>query len=1217
MAYFGKEKWRRRTVAALSVTLAASLSLGIFAACTSDTTDDGTTDEETTTTQTDTQKIRNGNFEFYDEMNDALADKRDFIASPTDWTFSSGSPTSDTASGIIDVSEWQTLSASGSSFFAGITEDSDFDAILNDVVSHWEDSDVTVYDRLRFYSLFEDEIDDLDSSSDAAELFDDYQYSIDFEDVEYLSELTTAPTQRTGAAEGDTAVLMIHNRRTSSDVLGTGQHYTSGTTITLEQGTSAELSVWVRTDALEYGKDGQTTTPLSGAYIQVAQTVGDTSLDNWTVSNIQTNGEWQEYKLYLRANSFAETTFTVTLGLGGGTSDFRLESVNGYAFFDDLVCTVISNEAYDTKTRDLDGTDYVRGLDDKGKAKQYDDRALKARDENYSRTFALDLYMELKSLGFGSGKLSFSADVTEETSGSKTYESKIKDNRNDGTTPAERQSVVGLYSYADLKSLNNVYLSNIINKDFDGKFPFTSDNGSENVIMLMSTNGASYTATLEEDSGGDAFTLNPDEYMLVSFWAKTSEIRSGATGASVTLVDGENRTTISAFDTTTADTVDIDNVNTDEYNQTDIYNGWVQCFFYVGNETDSAKTFTLEFNYGPTDVASADLTAYADGYAAFAKFETAYMTSEQYGYATATDYAQTVSLSGNVDNDSQFDSASAIFDIKEGFAQPHSFEGHVAGNKDLVPGGSDNVVPENVYTGMLNAKYAQAYQDNANNDPALTALKSVTGTDGSYATAGEWWEAVFGSGAKGTRVANQPLAIFNSGNAAAPSYGYILCSSQTVAANSTQRISVRVKLSAKASATVYLIDTSDVKEDAQTGFGKTLTPTIPKITYWYDDNGNIVSGDPSDEEFNARENTLFYLAENGLYYKAGTSESDPDVVYYANLHNYERDEAQNYVTDDGTIAFYYNEADGKTYAYRTEESAGVYTYSQPVENLPTTDDNGTSIVRYTAPADETLASTYGTAITVNGNPNSDGWTEVVFYVKTGANEKNFRVEVWAGARDNATDGLPAESYVFFDDYVSADAASDYDTLLSEAEDDLKQTAANLDPDDETKLNENVALYYTFTFYDSLNYLRYDVNEDTDNLGNPYGSYTQSSYSEEIAWLQNGTTMFLNYGATDVTVEADDLGSGDDTTTDDGTTTPSDTNIWLVISSSVLAVALLFAIIAIIVRRVHKKVKKHAKAKPVKTPKQKAAPVKPEKPAEPDEADEPTEEIPDDDNPYNE
>ncbi len=1210
MAYFGKEKWRRRTVAALSVTLAASLSLGIFAACTSDTTNDGTNDEETTTAQTDTQKIRNGNFEFYDEMDEALADKRDFIASPTDWTFSSGSPTSDTASGIIDVSEWQTLSASGSSFFAGITEDSDFNAILNDVVSHWKDSDVTVYDRLRFYSLFQDEIDGLDGSSDAAELFADYQYSIDFEDVEHLSELTAAPTQRTGAAEGDTAVLMIHNHRTSNEVLGTGQHYTSGTTVTLEQSTSAELSVWVRTDALKYGydKDGQTATPLlPGAYIQVAQTVGGTSLDNWTVSNIQTNGEWQEYKLYLRANSFAETTFTVTLGLGGGTSDDRYESVNGYAFFDDLVCTVLSNEAYATKTGDLAGTDYIRDLDDSGDAKQYDDKALKARDENYPRTFALDLYKTLDEFTMSAGEVS--AEVTKETSGSKTYESKIKDNRNDGTTPAERQSVAGLYSYAELKGSGNVYLKNIIGKDFDGKFPFANADGSENVIMLMSTNGASYTAKLK--SAGGAFTLNPNEYMLVSFWAKTSEIRSGATGASVTLVDGENRTTISAFDTTTADTVDIDNVNTDEYNQTDIYNGWVQCFFYVGNETEDAKTFSLEFNYGPTDVASADLTAYADGYAAFTNFRTAYMTSEQYGYATATDYAQTVSLSGNIDNDSQFDSVSAIFDIKKEFAQPTSFKGHVAGNKELVSGGSDNVVPEGVYTGMLNAKYAQNYKDAT--DPAFVALKSVTGTDSSVSTASAWWEEVFGSGANGTRVANQPLAIFNNGSAAAPSYGYILRSSQTVAANSTQRISVRVKLSANASATVYLIDTSDANAE---GYNNTLTPTLPKITYWYDDNGNIVSGDPSDKNFIARENTLFYLAENGLYYKAGTSESDPNVVYYANLHNYERDEAQNYVTGDGTIAFYYNEEDGKTYAYRTEERAGVYTYSQPVENLPTTDDNGTSIVRYTAPADEAL-SNYDTAITVNGSPNSDGWTEVVFYVKTGANEKNFRVEVWAGARDNATDGLPAKSYVFFDDYVSADAAENYSNLLSETEDDLKQSTENLDPNDETKLNTNVALYYSFTFYDSVNYLRYDVNEDTDNLGNPYGSYTQSSYSEEIAWLQNGSTMFLNYGATDVTVEADNTGSGDDTTTDDGTTTPSDTNIWLVISSSVLAVALLFAIIAIIVRRVRKNVKKRAKVKPVKAPKQKAAPVKPGKPAEPDESDEPTEEIPDDDNPYNE
>lgn len=1182
--YFGKEKWKRRSIVALSVALTASLSLGLFAAC-ADTPESGESEEETTTTPTDTQKIRNGNFEFYDEMETEEADKRAFIASPSDWTFSSGSPTSDTTSGIIDVTEWNTISASGSSFFAGLTEESDFNAILGGVVSHWKDEGVTVYDRLRFYSLFEDEIDDLDSASEAAELFADYQYSIDFEDVEYLSELQTAPTARTGAAEGENAVLMIHNRRTSNSVLGTGQHYTSGTTVTLAKGTSAELSVWVRTDALAYGTDGKPATPRSGAYIEVAQTVGGTSLDAWKISDIRTDGAWQEYKLYICANSFADTTFTVTLGLGGGTSDDRYESVNGFAFFDDLTCTVISNATYETRTAALADT-YKCDLNSKGDAKIFDDNALKAND-GYARTFALDLYMPFSALNVGdAGNFPFSAELTKETSGSKTYSSKIGDNITDDSVPAEKKSMIGLYTYGALKADNNLYLKNIVANDFASGFPFKNsdgtDNDNANVILLMSTNGASYTAKLSSDNG--AFTLGKDEYVLVSFWAKTSVIRSGATGASVTLVDGENRTSIEAFDTTVESTVDIENINTADYNEKDIYNGWVQCFFFVANETDTEKAFSLEFNFGPTDVSAAALSAYADGYAAFANFEISPMNATQYGYAAAATHAQKVSLTGDVDNSSKFDSVSAVSDIENGLAAPASFMGVLAGSNVLVANGTENTVPENVYTGMLNAKYADTYQ--ASGETWANALRSVTNTSGSYANAEAWWKAAFGSGT-GVRIANQPLAVYNGGTAATASYGYILRSSQTVAASSTQRISVRVKLSANASATVYLIDTSDAKA----GYNNTLAPTIPAITYWYDDNGNIVNGDPSEKDFNAREDTLFYLSDNGLYYKAGTRESDADVVYYANLHNYDKDEAENYVTSDGTIAFYFNEADGKYYAYRTEQSANVFTYSQPVENLPTTDDNGNSIVRYTAPEN---VGTYGTAITINGQTAGDGWTEVVFYVKTGSEAKTFRIEAWAGSRDNSTDGLKANSYVFFDDYTSADTATDYDTLLGEAVDDLKEDSANLtDPDDrESNLKGDLALYYTYTFYDAADYLRYDVNEDEDELGNPYGSYKQSGYSEEIVWLKNGSTMFLNYGATDVTVQADDLTPDDDSSAE--TDTPaSDTNVWLIVSSSVLAFALLFAIVAIIVRRVHKSVRKHAGAKPVKASAKPAA-VKPAK-----------------------
>src|SRR5699024_10567342 len=98
--------------------------------------------------------------------------------------------------------------------------------------------------------------------------------------------------------------------------------------------------------------------------------------------------------------------------------------------------------------------------------------------------------------------------------------------------------------------------------------------------------------------------------------------------------------------------------------------------------------------------------------------------------------------------------------------------------------------------------------------------------------------------------------------------------------------------------------------------------------------------------------------------------------------------------------------------------------------------------------------------------------------------------------------IPAGSYFFFDSYSSTDVADDYSTLLDEKIDDLKEDSANLvDPEDPTSnLIGSLAGYYTFTFYDAPDYLRYDATEDEEELGNPYGSYTQSSYSEAVAWL---------------------------------------------------------------------------------------------------------------------
>lgn len=1212
--FFMKGKWKKRTLTAMTIALSATLALGFVTACAETTEEEE--EESSAASKTDTQLIKNGDFEFYSEMDEDLDDKRALINTPTSWSFTAGSPTSDTSSGIINTDEWSYLTTSGREFTS-----------VEDAVAHWKDDGVTVYDRLKFYEDFEDEIDELSSSSAAAKLFADYNYSIDFGDVEYLSELGDAIELHDEEAQrknGDTSLLMIHNRRTSDGVRGTGQYYTSGTTITLNAGTSAQVSVWVRTDELYHYYDDNNTAVIDGeggAYIGVTHTVGGTTLNQMQIKNIRTEGGWKQYTVYLRASTFATTTFKIVLGLGQSSSTDRYYAVDGYAFFDDLECTIMPNQDYEEITAGLGltetNTDQVCTID----TVNADDKIFDARDGKTN--FAIDLYAGFDSLRLDadhSESNNVSVDLTKETSGSKEYTSLIGDNRTDGTA-VERQSLAGSYTYGELATAanSNGYFKNIFQNDFlkDGEtaFPFLNEAGETNdgaqTILLMSTNGAAYTASVRNS----AFTLQPDSRLLVSFFVKTSAIRSGKTGATITLVDGENETEISSFDSTTVSTVDIDN-NTESgeaYNQDDIYNGWVQCFFFVSNNTDDALTFYLKLSYGPTSVAGTATGDYSDGYAAFANFEVKEnLTKTQLSYASTGNYAKSVSLTGSVSNTSVFDSASATSDIENTLATPANFKGIQAGSINVTEGGfvnpstEDLAKEEGLYTGLLNAQYASNYM--ASGEAWATYLNGLSASSDASA----WWADIFGDSANSARVANQPLTIINTSNTATKSYGYF-SHTATISSATYQKISVRVKLSAGAKAYFYLIDTSDAKQ----GYNTALTPLFTNVTYWYDDDGNILRKDPDASDFKVKTDTLYYLETNGLYTKAGANNG----VYYANFLNYTKDEDGNYVTDDDTIAYYYH--DGKYYAYYDKDKN---TYSQVVEALPTTDDDGNSILRYDYTAINADKSEYGSVIVVEGTEaNAGQWIEVAFYIHTGDEEKSYRLEVWAGARNNDTDGIPAGAYYFFDSYSSASVSSSYESLLAEAVTELKKDTNNLvDPADKSSnLISDYALYYTYTFYDSPSYLRYDVNEDEDGLGNPYGSYAQSAYSEQLVYLRYYDTegvltgiptysYFLDYSAYDVTVEKDDL-SNDDTTTDtDDTKTDSDTNIWMLISSGVLAAALIFAVIAVIVRRSLKKFRKSGDKK--KAPKAKRTAPKPIEEKAPKA---PAEEPRDEGDPYNE
>jgi len=1134
--FYFSDKWRKRSLTALSLSLVATLSLGFMTACTTASDDNDDDDDNTSVSATDTQLLRNGNFEFYADRDEKFEDKRVLISTPNSWSFTAGSPTSDTASGIVNTEEWNKLNATGGYSFTEYEKGDKTVKTFKDFAeakAHWTDDNVSVYDRLQFLSIYKNDLEKLekeDAENEYVKFFNDYNYAIDFEDVEYLNEVDLGLSDNTERKEGENHVLMIHNRRTNNDVVGTGQYYTSSTTISLNAGTAAQLSVWVRTDCLThyYENDGDPL-PVSqrgGAYIAVNNTVGGTALDKMEIKNINTNGAWQEYSLYVRASTFASTTFSIVLGLGQGSSSDRYEHVNGYAFFDDVSCKVISAEEY------LDATQTSTGAAKEGVLScdvnsLKEDKKFDMDNIDYAKnhTFALDLYAGFNADDTLLRDVNDNIALTEQTSGSITYTSESI-HSSLGRSEDDYTALSSIETIASAANSNR-YLKRIYENELENKYPFGDEDSD--VLMLLSAHGAAYTAK------SNSFTVPADTRMLVSFFVKTSDIASGMNGASATLVDGSNRTSLGTINSHNVSATDID----DE--RKDIYSGWVQCFFFLENATDEDKTCSIEFSYGPTTIVGTTRYSYAEGFAAFTNLETKTLSRTEYSYASTGDRAVKVSLTGKASNASKFDevSATAGSAIETTLAAPANFTGVLGGSKWVTPGDVANEQPENIYTGLLNADYAEAYYQSSE------AWRTLLPDNGAKNGA-EWWNGIFGN-------ANQPLVIAT-GTGNAVSYGY-MSENLTVSASSTRVVTMRVKVSAGATAYIYLTDTSSADNS-----GKTLTTTLPDVTYWYNDDGDICLGDPADHDFNEDTDILFKLQENGLYQRVG----DNSGTYYANLYNYDRDDDNNYITKSGSIAYYVK--DGTAYAYYDEAKDA---YSCPVTCLPTELD-GKSIVRY----DNRNVTKPETVLTVQGSDKNE-WVTVSFYLSTGNQAKNYRLEVWSGDRLGQNTN-PAGSYVIFDNYSNATAAN-FETVLNEAVTALKD-ANNVAKDD--NLPASLATYYTFTFYDSVDYLRYDVNEDEDNLGNPYGSYTQSDYNESLVYLlyqdndgaMSGTgnpsqSIFLNYSVADVTVQEDDLGSADkDDEEDDDHDHENDTNLALLITSGVVAGVLVLVIILLAIRR---------------------------------------------------
>ncbi|MDE7452963.1 MAG: Ptta/En/Spm family transposase, partial [Clostridia bacterium] len=764
------------------------------------------------------------------------------------------------------------------------------------------------------------------------------------------------------------------------------------------------------------------------------------------------------------------------------------------------------------------------------------------------------------------------------------------------------------------------------------KYPATpADN---DVLVMLSAYGAAYKASFE-------ITIDKNGYQIVSFWIKTSDLK-GYTAATVTFTDKNDE------DTTNSIAIDTTDIKTDIGDTEDIYNGWVQCFFFIENELDEEKTVTVDINFGNTTIKDTSVNSYKAGWLAVANMQILNVDEDTFGYTGSGDHTASLTLTkADEKKTAEFDSVygSQANDIKTGIANPAHYTGanggssHIVNNGSLIPG-YDNK-NDNAYAGLINKEYFGDYSGDWKTS-LLTAF-NVSATDADLA-----WKEVFGS------ASIQPLIIVNElrsryllekqANADnyknyytydeetneyvkvgetdefdentryfsekdILNYGFI-GESASISANSYTTVSVRVKVSANAVAYIYLVDSDSATKDV-------LSFTAPNFTFYYDNEGNVLD-EEFDEDWDRTEHkshVVYTLREDGLY-------EDKDGKLYANTWNYNKvykNEQQTYYTADGVQVSFEDVVDGETY-YKDANHTTVADHVLVTSNGEATvyeciDGEYYYIVKGVAaskvtPFNKSIARYDYTGLSkdyvavIDGNKDGNDWITVNFIISAGSEAKNYRLELWSGEREKTeTEGNTAGGAVLFDYsyYTVSDSTvvDAYETNIINAYKDLLEENRVLSDKEIASSDENIsyyeklveeklgkdavknsnyeilknyqATYYTFSLYDSANYVPFnaDVAEDNQTGYN----YTAGDYSETLAYLNivdgNNRIIFTDYSAIDQSFKIDT----DDDNPDDTTDKDKDTSVWLLVSSIVLVVALLFAILSIVIRDMVKKSKR--------------------------------------------
>ncbi len=328
-----------------SLVAIVAFSAFTFIACSknSSSNDSSSSDKTYTYTSEDTTPISNMNFDY---ATDELA-YTSFPYSTSTWNRSldNGAKTSQVSSGVIDVSEagWKVLTET-------LYNDADFRGFAGNKysTSGYPTSKDAKSAAIRSYYVQKYG----QEAADALSITDDNMDELFKEFVISTFETSVGISRPVRDGMTDSKVYMLNNYMSNSSNefgFGTAQIITSASTVTLEKGKYAKVSVYVMTQAVS-GKnaDGE-----YGANIRIANSIKGNSQAQYRISNIVTDGEWKDYTVYIHADEQYDTTFNLVFGLGygNGTSSDGLYYTEGTAYFDSVTYEVLDDlTALDGKT---------------------------------------------------------------------------------------------------------------------------------------------------------------------------------------------------------------------------------------------------------------------------------------------------------------------------------------------------------------------------------------------------------------------------------------------------------------------------------------------------------------------------------------------------------------------------------------------------------------------------------------------------------------------------------------------------------------------------------------------------------------------------------------------------------------------------------------------------------------------------------------------------